>query len=398
MGAGFITMKFLAIYSGVGGLAIFGQLTNASTIILTFATGAISTGVTKYVAEFGGKIRQQLRIIALSFRITLISSFITGICLTLFSGPLGLLLFETHEYDAILQVFGLTVVFYAVNTLIMSIINGLKLFKTYVVINIVSSIAMALVTMCLVYYWGTWGALLAYVTTQSAVLVITLTILGRKWMRLKMLTYTWNTELTLKLLAFSISTLAGTLLLPMAQIGVRSVISHTISIEAAGMWEGLTRISAVYLAVITSSIQIYYLPRLAEIKSNVELIDEVKKTYKLVMPPLIIVTIMIFLTRDIIISILFTDKFVAMRDLFAAQLVGDTLKIASWLLAFVMPAKGLIKQLLVTEIVFNVMYVALTWWFVEQWGFQGIPWGYVVNYFLYGITVLLIFRRYVNSR
>lgn len=391
-------MKFLAVYSGVAGLAIFGQLTNASTIILTLATGAISTGVTKYVAEFGGKARQQLRIIALSFRITLISSFGTGVFLVLFSAPLGFLLFESHAYDRILQIFGLTVGFYAVNTLIMSIINGLKLFRTYVVINIVSSLTMALATVCMVYYWGTWGALLAYVTTQSAVLVITLTILDRKWTRWRLLTYTWDRELVLKLLAFSVSTLAGTLLLPLAQIGVRSVISHEISIEAAGMWEGLTRISAVYLTVITSSIQIYYLPRLSEIKSKLELIGEIKKTYKLVIPPLIIVTIIIFFARDIIISMLFTEKFAPMRDLFAAQLFGDTLKIASWLLAFVMPAKGLIRQLLVTEIVFNVTYVALTYWFVDQWGFQGIPWGYVINYILYGITVFLIFQRYVNSK
>lgn len=391
-------MKFLAVYSGVAGLAIFGQLTNASTIILTVATGAISTGVTKYVAEFGGRARQQLRIIALALRITLICSFCTGMFLALFSAPLGYLLFETHDYDAVLQVFGLTVVFYAVNTLIMSIVNGLKLYKTYVLINIVSSLTMALATVIMVYYWGIWGALLAYVTTQSAILIITLSILNKKWMRLRMLSYTWDSELIMKLLAFSVSTLAGTLLLPLAQIGVRGVISHEISIEAAGMWEGLTRISAVYLTVITTSIQIYYLPRLSEIKSKPELMDEIKKTYKLVMPPLVIVTIIIFLTRDIIISILFTEKFVAMRDLFAAQLFGDTLKIASWLIAFVMPAKGLIKQLLITEILFNGTYVVLTYWFVESWGFQGIPWGYVLNYFLYGITVFLIFRRYVNTK
>ena len=44
--------KILAIYVGPAGYAAIGQFQNAVTMITTFASGAINTGVTKYTAEY----------------------------------------------------------------------------------------------------------------------------------------------------------------------------------------------------------------------------------------------------------------------------------------------------------------------------------------------------------
>lgn len=51
--------KVLAIYTGPSGYALVGQLQNAVQIFSTFASGAISTGVTKYTAEYGGASDRQ---------------------------------------------------------------------------------------------------------------------------------------------------------------------------------------------------------------------------------------------------------------------------------------------------------------------------------------------------
>ena len=44
--------KVLAIFVGPSGYAAIGQFQNAIQMLTTFATGALSSGVTKYTAEY----------------------------------------------------------------------------------------------------------------------------------------------------------------------------------------------------------------------------------------------------------------------------------------------------------------------------------------------------------
>ncbi|HEY0897041.1 MAG TPA: oligosaccharide flippase family protein, partial [Sphingobacteriaceae bacterium] len=51
---GFISVKIISTLIGPAGVALLGQLTNFSTIFLTFSNGGINNGVTKYIAEYSG--------------------------------------------------------------------------------------------------------------------------------------------------------------------------------------------------------------------------------------------------------------------------------------------------------------------------------------------------------
>ena len=50
--AGFVSVKVVSVIIGPSGLALLGQLSNFSVIVMTFASGGINNGVTKYIAEF----------------------------------------------------------------------------------------------------------------------------------------------------------------------------------------------------------------------------------------------------------------------------------------------------------------------------------------------------------
>ena len=49
---GFVVVKIIAIYVGPSGLAFIGQFQNFLSILMSFATGAINSGVVKYTAEY----------------------------------------------------------------------------------------------------------------------------------------------------------------------------------------------------------------------------------------------------------------------------------------------------------------------------------------------------------
>lgn len=61
-----------------------------------------------------------------------------------------------------------------------------------------------------------------------------------------------------------------------------------------------------------------------------------------------------------------------MRDLFFWQMIGDSLKIGSWILAYLMLSKAMTKLFVTTEITFALTSIALTYICTHFFGFEGV--------------------------
>jgi len=179
---------------------------------------------------------------------------------------------------------------------------------------------------------------------------------------------------------------------------LRGYVMAEISDVDAGLWEGMNRISAMYLMVITSSFTVYYLPRLSEITDPLELRREIYKSYAIIVPALLVGFGLIYLLRFFIIKLLFTPEFASMQSLFIWQLLGDFFKICSWLLAFLMVAKAMAKAFITTEIVFTLIYIALGFLLIHLNGIVGLCQAYLANYILYSIAMILLFRKVFSPR
>ena len=62
----------------------------------------------------------------------------------------------------------------------------------------------------------------------------------------------------------------------------------------------------------------------------------------------------VYLLKNWIIVLLFSNKFLPMADLFLWQMIGDALKIGSWIIAYLMLSKAMTKLFVMTEIVFAI--------------------------------------------
>lgn len=76
-----------------------------------------------------------------------------------------------------------------------------------------------------------------------------------------------------------------------------------------------------------------------------------------------------------------------MEKLFFWQLIGDVLKIASWLFAFVMLAKSMTKLYIITEVIFAVSFYGLSVLMIEQNGLQGVTIAHALNYLIYFVVM-----------
>lgn len=393
MCTGLVSVKVVASIIGPAGVALVGQLNNFSSIALSLATGGINSGVTKYVAEYKTDETRVKAYISTAFKIIVGCSLAVGIILLIGCKLLSEIIMLSPAYWYVFAIFGFTIIFYGLNNLIVSIVNGYKQFNKYVKVSIASSIFGVAFTVALVLLWGISGALVSVVTFQSLMIGVSVIMLRKlKWLRKDYFIGKFKKGLASQYFRYSLMTLTNALTLPIVQMVLRGYVMAEISPIEAGWWEGMNRISAMYLMVITSSFGVYYLPRLSEIQDKDELRHEIFKSYKVIVPMLLIGFIIIYFLRFFIVRLLFTSEFMPMTKLFIWQMAGDFFKISSWLLAYLMVAKAMTKAFVSTEILFTLTYLGLGFLFVKINGIVGLVQGYLVNYVLYTIAMLWIFR------
>jgi PST family polysaccharide transporter len=159
MAAGFISVKVVAVIIGPSGVALVGQLGNFSSIIMAVATGGIATGVTKYIAEYKDDTEVIRGYIGTAVKIALFFSLLCGLFLIMGARILSSKILLDSKYSFVFIVFGVTLIFYVANTLILAVINGYKQFNLYVKASIVSSIVGLILSLLLVIPFGVNGAL-----------------------------------------------------------------------------------------------------------------------------------------------------------------------------------------------------------------------------------------------
>ena len=73
--------------------------------------------------------------------------------------------------------------------------------------------------------------------------------------------------------------------------------------------------------------------------------------YKLLIPSLLVISLVLILFKYYIINILFADDFQQMQNLFYFQLLGDILKMATWVLGYLLVAKAMARTYIIVEVV-----------------------------------------------
>ena len=395
----FILNKILAVYVGPSGYAVIGQFQNFIQIVTTFAGGAINNAVIKYTAEYYDDKNKQRIVWKAAGSIILLFSIIATVLIIIFQRQLSFLIFNNYEYQSIFVWFAVFLVFFNFNALFLAILNGKKEILKLVVANISGSLFSLVITSILAIKYKLYGALIALSIYQSIVFFITLLLCYKAdWFRLSYLFGRIDPNIAKKFGAFALMALTSAVCLPLSQIVIRSYLTGEFGIDYAGYWEALIRLSGGYLMLVTTTLGVYYLPRLSELSIISDIKKEVYLGYKFIFPLALLGAMSVYFLRDWIIAVLFTDSFLPMRDLFLWQMIGDSLKIGSWILAYLMLSKAMTKLFIVTEISFSILLVLLTYLCTKLFGFEGVSIAHLINYACYWIVMsLFVFKQLRND-
>lgn len=384
----FVLNKILAVYLGPTGYAALGQFQNFIQMVTTFAGSAINTAVIKYTAEYHEDESKQRAIWKTAGSIVFVFSLMFAFLILIFQRQLSLYIFHTLEYQTVFVWFAVFLLFFNFNTLFLAILNGKKEILKLVLANIAGSLFALIVTSILAIKLHLYGALIALSIYQSIAFIVTLFLCYRAdWFKFSSLFGKIDLEITKKFSSFIWMALVSAICVPLSQILIRAYLSQEFGLAYAGYWEAMIRLSTVYLMLVTTTLGVYYLPRLSELK----MIDEIKKEvylgYKFLFPLAVAGGVVIFVLRDWIIKVLFSPSFAPMQSLFFWQMMGDALKIGSWILAYLMLSKAMTKLYISTEIIFTFSLIALTYVCTQLFGFEGVSIAHLINYGMYWVVI-----------
>lgn len=380
----FILNKILAVYVGPSGYAAIGQFQNFIQMITTFAGSAVNTAVVKYTAEYYEDETRQRAVWKTAGSFVSIFSFIFTFLVLIFHQKLSLLIFKTEAYGSVLIWFSVFLIFFNLNALLLAILNGKKEIIKLVVANISGSLFSLLITGVLAVMFGLYGALVALSIYQSLNFIVTLYLSYRsEWFDFSYFFGKIDRNIAKKILAFAAMALISAICVPLSQMVIRGYLIHEYSAAYAGYWEAMIRLSTGYLMLATTTLGVYYLPRLSELTNLQDIKKEIYLGYKLIFPLAVFGGIIIYAIKDWIIQLLFSAAFLPMRELFLWQMMGDSLKIGSWILAYLMLGKAMTKLFIVTEITFTCSSIVLTYLCTQYFGFKGVSIAHLVNYALY---------------
>jgi polysaccharide transporter, PST family len=354
--AAFAVNKILAVYVGASGYALIGQLQNVTAALTMFAAGATNQGVTKLTAECQDDVEGLKLVWRAATAIALGCSGIVATLCIVFATPLATAILKAPELFYVFIIFGAGVLFAGFNLLLLAVANGLTDFRAFILANITGSIFTLSVSAGLTVTYGLAGGLIAFAIGQSIPLASTLWVCRhRHWLKWELFFGRVDRNAMGRLSGFIAMGVTTALATPLSQIAAREFVIGHFGLTYAGYWEAMNRISNLYLLFFTSTLSLAYLPALSAARDAATVNVTVYRMVVIFAPLTALCSFIVYRCQDVIIHILFTPEFSSMKRLFFYQTIGDTVKVVSWIFAYVMIGRGMAKAYILTEIILSLM-------------------------------------------
>ena len=388
-----ITNKIIAVYLGTNGMFLLGQLKDFINIGTTFGTFGSSNGIIKYTADHKEDKKQLNAFLHSGLKVHLYFSTLICIVTLVFRSEISTYFFKDIQISPSLVLLSFSFITVSLHTFFMAVFNGLKQIKVYVKINIITAILSAAVMILLVLKFELIGAFYAMAVNQVLMFLITLFFVRNlKYLDFSNFSYKINTAHFKNLSKFSLMAIFAPICLVAATVFVRFYLNNKLGSNYAGSWEGMWRLSGIYIMFITTTFQFYLLPTFSNLANN-SLKKEIFKAWSFSLPSILLVTAAVYLLKDFIIPIIFSKEFSLINSIILFHLLGDIFKINTWVLGNVLISKAKSKVFIIFQIAWAVIFSTLAVIFVKSYGFVGVSYAYFLAYVIHFFSMNFYFRK-----
>jgi O-antigen/teichoic acid export membrane protein len=394
-----VVQNLLAQYTGQAGIAKVGQLRNISSMLMSLTSLGTFNGVVKYVSEYKSDQKNLLKLFSTLYVFSFTASIVIFFILFFWASYFSNKLFLSDTYVIVFKVMAIAVPFISMNRIFNGVINGISDYKKHTKIEFISHFLAAVLLLISLYFYSLKGVLVAIALTpiiQFTVLIFIFGKLLKDYVDFKAITF--KIPFFKQLLGFTAMSFVATVLSNYVEIDIRTLILDKISEADAGSWTAMNSISKIYMQFLIAIFTLYILPKYATINTSFEFRIELKKIYKSLVPLVFAGMILIYLLRNTLIELIFTDAFLGMAILFKWQLAGDFVRFIANVLSYQFLAKKQIKYFIYTQLIGLLMYVMFSRCFLPYFGTEGVVMALFVSNLVYLGAVLFTLRKLFSGQ
>lgn len=361
-----ISVKLLAAYLGPAHIGLWSTLqqTRQAAVICSTANG--QTALVRGASAFSGTRRTEYlcTVLLLFAGATLLSTA----ALLLASGPIAHFLVGTFDpaNASVISWLAVPVALGAAVTYSSALLNSVRAIGRLAVVQFVTSAATLLAVMPAIFLCrrGHPGAL-AGVLTASAVLSLVAALAFLRQFEIHgwfCRSGRWFSAVAARhFLSMSGAMLASSLLTSAALMAVRSGIIRQGGLYQAGIFDAGWAISMNYVTLVLASVQTYYLPTLSKMTDPAERVQLIRRVFFVSTLIVIPVIISVVVLKPLVLTVLYSRSFLDSAGVMRWMLIGDYLKVASWILAVPMLACADMKIFLAAECVAQFVFLSSSW-------------------------------------
>lgn len=398
LASGLVVAKMIAVAGGPAALAVFGQFQSFLVLAAGISGTLFQSGIIKYAAEYREDESRLAAMLATVIKLSALTALIGSVILLIFHDLIAELVLHQSGWSTLFLMTGIVLPLLVTNGIALALLNGMGQIRHFLLLNALTAFINMLMVVILSSWHGVEGGLYALLIGPilSGIVSIgyALKIHGRVLITASRgkIDATWGKS-HLQFALMALVSLATSALLPM---GIRDLLVEQVGWQEAGYWQAVWQTSGAYLSVITAGFSVYYLPKLSRLTSEMEIRQEMLTFYKTAMPIVLLMGGCVYLLREPILLMLYSEKFLFAAPLFAWQIAGDMLKVSSWVLSYMLMAKKMTVWYISSELVFvGVAYMA-NFVLIPDIGVLSPVIVYTGLYAMYAVFIyFLIGRRYL---
>ncbi len=391
----FVVNKLLAVYLSPTVFACVGQFMNFMTIGQATSSLALQNGWVSLSAQNKSNLEQLRGVWRGGFRLTTFASIGTfAVALVLcFTLPLENFFPEIHPrlvQTAIL--FALPGVF-ATNiiTITSSVMNGLGHYRRWAVINMVASLWQMLWVAFFLYTERL--SVLSIVATQSVIAgIFAVQIASQAGFSLKEIRKT-ALDIRSPWLSYALMGIVPMVLTPVVLTFMRVKVGENLGSNAAGIWQGIWKISDFLTAFFSAILGVIILPKVSAMLTKSEFWGMFRPVLMKTMALALVAVAILYFGRSLLVTVMLSSAYAGAADYIPLQLLGDFFRVGGWALGLVLIARRETKKFLILEICSELVLASATYGFVKLYEFNGPMMAYALENFLTLVASFIIVSR-----
>lgn len=368
-----LSLKIVAYYTGPSGMMMYGQLQSFTQIAGATTSSVTSAGVVKLIAE---KQYSKKDIISGASLLLIIYSILIFIIFTLSSGFVrGNII--SNEWMIVFMLIPLGSFFVGKNNLVVSILNGEQDFRGFFIFSVVNSFFISFLTVILCFFLYKKGAIYSIVLSPVGAFFFSIFFVNKikDVFFCSFSIFFENTKLIISLLQYSFMAIFSAVIVYGTQIYIRHLISIDVSIESAGIWFSATKLSEVYMGIVSVLFSSILIPRFT-MKKGKHLTGDVRVFLYIAILLGCGLIVGIYLLSPFMVSIIYGDRFNGVSHILFLYSIGDALKILTLVFLYLVISKKHLRFYFFYEMTSSILYFIFCTYGLKLVGFKFMALGY----------------------